>query len=531
MSSITLSASIRSNLLSLQNTTKLLDATSQRLSTGLKVNSALDNPGAFFTARSLTNRANDLSTRKDGIGQAISLLESTDKSITSLTSLVEQAKSKVQQADEAATGGVKTISSEKAGVVNGTTKITTDFVGSVTGTGITLVTVGATATDVLTATVNGTATTFAITANNTVNDLLTFLNGLNSVTAVFNATTTEIDITADGGTDIKFADSSTDDSFFGVGALGGFKEADATALSNDTIATFATQNKDTDLVLDVFGVADAAVLTIAVDGGGTNTFTLEDGTSGAASRITDLLKAINDADTALTATYNTVTSKVEIRAAEGVKVTFTDTNGAPVGALTLNDGTNDLTQGVAVTYSKLGSETEVGALTTDFRSLLEQINALIGDAVYKGTNLLKGSATLDVKFNTKGDSKLTITGKALENDANGILSGLKFSQKAADYDFTTAGDITSALSDVDDAITELRTIASTFGTSLGIIQTREDFTTELVNALETGAGKLVNASLEEEAAKLLALQTRQALGIQSLAIANVSQQSILALFR
>ena len=97
--------------------------------------------------------------------------------------------------------------------------------------------------------------------------------------------------------------------------------------------------------------------------------------------------------------------------------------------------------------------------------------------------------------------------------------------------FTTAGDITSALTDVDGAINELRSIASTFGTSLGVMQTREDFTIELVNALESGAGKLVNANLEEESAKLLALQTRQAIGVQSLAIANTSQQSILALFR
>ena len=170
-------------------------------------------------------------------------------------------------------------------------------------------------------------------------------------------------------------------------------------------------------------------------------------------------------------------------------------------------------------------------MTADFRAILDQLDALISDASFKGTNLLEGAATLDVKFNVKGDSKLTITGKALEADSNGILSGLKFTQKAADYDFETAGDITSALADVDLAIPELRSVASTFGTSLGIIQTREDFTIELVNALETGAGKLVNASLEEEAAKLLALQTRQALGIQSLAIANTSQQSILALFR
>ena len=124
---ITLSTSIRQNLLSLQNTTKLLDLTSNRLSTGLKVNSSLDNPAAFFAARSLTNRAGDLNVRKDGIGQAISLLQSTDKSLNALTSLVEQAKAKATEANEAATGGIRTISSEKAATVTGFTTISTSF--------------------------------------------------------------------------------------------------------------------------------------------------------------------------------------------------------------------------------------------------------------------------------------------------------------------------------------------------------------------------------------------------------------------
>ena len=531
MSSITLSASIRANLLSLQNTTKLLDATSQRLSTGLKVNSALDNPGAFFTARGLTNRANDLNTRKDGIGQAISLLESTDKSLTSLTSLVEQAKSKAQQADEAATGGVKTVSSEKATTVTGATTISTSFSGSVTGAGITLVTVGGTAADTLEATINGSATTtFTVTAGSVVSDLVTFIDALAGVSAVFNTTSNQIDITANGGSDLFLRDVGAASSFFGTGTLGGFKK-DGVVVANAATTIYATKNLATDLIEDVFGVGDTDDLIIAVTGGGTNNFISESGNSAQASTIQDLIDAINAADTALTATYNTTTSKVDIVAAEGVAVTFTNNVNTPVTALTLNDGTNDLISGTAVTYSKLGSTVEVAALTLDFQSLLDQINGLISDATYKGTNLLKAAATLDVKFNAKGDSKLTITGKALENDSNGILSGLKFTQKATDYDFTTAGDITAALTDVDAAITELRSVASTFGTSLGIIQTREDFTLELVNALETGAGKLVNASLEEEAAKLLALQTRQALGIQSLAIANVSQQSILALFR
>lgn len=526
MTSITLSASIRQNLLSLQNTTKLLDLTSTRLSSGLKVNSALDDPAAFFAARALTNRANDLNGRKDGIGQAISLLESTDKNITSLTSLIEQAKAKAIEADEAATGGITAISTEKATVVAGVTTISTDFGTGVSGTTV-LTDIGAVAAHVLTVTVNGLVSTFSV-GTNTIEDYRAFLDGLGGVTAKFNTTTEEIDITANGGTDFKLEDTTGNSFFTG---LGGFRDQDSVVIVNAATNVYATQNKATDLVEDAFGVGDTDALLIAVTGGGSDTFTSESGNDGVASTIQDLIDKINTADTALTATYNTTTSKIDVKAAEGVTVTFTNSVGTPVAALTLNDGTNDLVSGTSVTFSKLGSAAEVGALTTDFRSILDQIDALINDSSFKGTNLLKANATLDVKFNVKGDSKLTLTGKALEKDSNGILSGLKFTQKAADYDFETAGDITSALADVDLAITELRSVAATFGTSLGIIQTREDFTNELVNALETGAGKLVNASLEEEAAKLLALQTRQALGIQSLAIANTSQQSILALFR
>ena len=525
MSGITLSASIRQNLLSLQNTTRLLDATSNRLSTGLKVNSALDNPGSFFTARSLTNRANDLNSRKDSIGQGISLLQATDKSITSINNLVDQAKAKAQQADEAATGGVTAISTEKATTVSGATTFSTDFSAVATSDGTLLTALGGVALDQFTITVNGTANAIAaISAGTTIANLVTEITAINSLTAVYNTTSNEIDITADGGTDITFAETTNTP----LADLGGIK-ADGVTSTISSAKVFATTNTVNDLLEDVFGVADGNTIITTVTSGGTDTFTVETGAGGRASTISDLLASINAADTALTATYNTTTSKIDVAAAEGVAVDFSGTGFA---ALTLATNTGAaLVSGTDITYSKLGSATEVGALTTDFQSILAQINTLISDGSYKGTNLLKGGTTLDVKFNAAGDSKLTITGKTLEADSSGILSGLKFTQKATDYDFTTAGDITAALTDVDAAITELRSIASTFGTSLGIIQTREDFTTELVNALETGAGKLVNASLEDESAKLLALQTRQALGIQSLTIANQSQQSILALFR
>ena len=112
-----------------------------------------------------------------------------------------------------------------------------------------------------------------------------------------------------------------------------------------------------------------------------------------------------------------------------------------------------------------------------------------------------------------------------------LNTGLSFTKDANGYDFTTVGGITQALKDTAAAVNQLRSISATFGADMGVIQTRETFTRELVNVLESGAGKLVNANLEEESANMLALQTRQALGIQALSISNQSNQSILSLFR
>lgn len=93
MADITLTSSMRSNLLSLQNTQSLMDRTQNRLSTGLKVNSALDDSGAFFTASNLNNRAADLNGLLDTMGQAVQTIKSADEGITAITNLVQQAKS------------------------------------------------------------------------------------------------------------------------------------------------------------------------------------------------------------------------------------------------------------------------------------------------------------------------------------------------------------------------------------------------------------------------------------------------------
>ena len=97
MSGIVLSASVRQNLLSLQSTASLLATTQNDLSTGNKVNSALDNPTSYFTAASLNNRASDISNLLDGIGNGVQVLQAANTGITSLQSLVSSAQSVANQ--------------------------------------------------------------------------------------------------------------------------------------------------------------------------------------------------------------------------------------------------------------------------------------------------------------------------------------------------------------------------------------------------------------------------------------------------
>ncbi|MBI1263076.1 MAG: flagellar protein [Rhizobiales bacterium] len=100
MADVVLPSSIRSNLLSMQNTTRMLDETNLRLSTGLKVNSAIDSPTAFFTAQGLNNRASDLNNLLDSMGQGVQTLKAADEGIKSILSLVDTLKSTANQALE-----------------------------------------------------------------------------------------------------------------------------------------------------------------------------------------------------------------------------------------------------------------------------------------------------------------------------------------------------------------------------------------------------------------------------------------------
>ncbi len=126
MSDIVLSASVRQNLLSLQSTADLLSTTQNRLATGNKVNSALDNPTNFFTAQGLNSRASDINNLLDGIGNGVQVLQAANTGITSLQKLVDTAKSIANQALQTNSGYTTKASVAYTGAGAGTGAATVD---------------------------------------------------------------------------------------------------------------------------------------------------------------------------------------------------------------------------------------------------------------------------------------------------------------------------------------------------------------------------------------------------------------------
>ena len=161
-------------------------------------------------------------------------------------------------------------------------------------------------------------------------------------------------------------------------------------------------------------------------------------------------------------------------------------------------------------------------LQTQYNEILSQIDALARDASYNGINLLNGD-NLKVVFNEDGTSSQTITGVTFSSTGLGLdtLSASEFQSNSA---------IDTVLSNVDAALSTLRSQAAKFGSNLTTVQTRQDFTKNMINTLQTGADALVLADTNEEGANLLALQTRQQLSTTALSLSAQADQAVLRLF-
>ena len=183
-------------------------------------------------------------------------------------------------------------------------------------------------------------------------------------------------------------------------------------------------------------------------------------------------------------------------------------------------------QGLTTSALQTTDVTTRSGLAVQFNDLLVQVNSLVNDATFNGTNLIgTTSVSLVVYFNETNTSRLTITNTNLSINTTGGLS-----VAVAASGFVSDSNINTAVSQLTTALNRLRTASSSFGNNTSIITTRQDFTTNLISNLQTASDSLVLADTNEESANLLALQARNSLNITALGISSQIQQDILKLF-
>jgi flagellin-like hook-associated protein FlgL len=496
-SNITLSSSVRQNLLSLQNTADLMSTTQNRLATGKKVNSALDNPGNFFTSQALNNRASDLNSLLDSIGQAQQTLKAADQGISSLTKLVESAKSIAKQARQAPQPGAAGYS---AIAVSGNP--TDETLGSVTGSGLGA-TLGAPAAGNLVIRVASTDYTVALTG---AEDITAIVNAVNAVVGSGGANLVQA---SDDGSGQLQLDAVTADVDFSVNASS--TDATTTALG---LTEGAAVNSTS--LLDNIG-SSGTTLTIAVNGGSNQQITFGTGV-GQVSTLAELNTAVGTLSGVTGSASNSSFALNVASSSTANSISITSSAAGLTTALGIGAVTGT-TNGTAYSSSP---DTTRTSLQSDYNNILTQIDSLAKDASYNGVNLLNGD-DLKVVFNETGSSSQTISGVTFDTTGLGLtsVSGTGFQADAT---------IDAAIAKLDTALSTLRTQASKFGSNLTTVQTRQDFTKNMVSTLQTGADNLVLADTNEEGANLLALQTRQQLSTTALSLSAQADQAVLRLF-
>ncbi len=206
------------------------------------------------------------------------------------------------------------------------------------------------------------------------------------------------------------------------------------------------------------------------------------------------------------------TAQLEVRTTDGSDLIAAEGTNTPLANLGLNVGTTVATNQPPEDRAELES---------NYNEIRSQIDELIQDTGYRGTNLLGGDS-LAVQFNEDNSSNLDIAGVTFDTAA----TGLNVSAAIFDGD----ANIQASLDELVSSLDSIRSTARTFGNNLATIQTREEFTKGIVSTLQEGSDKLVLADLNEEGANLLALQTAQQLGTTSLSLASQAQQAVLSLF-
>lgn len=577
---IALTASMRSNLLSLKNTQKLFDSTQDKLSTGYKVNSAMDNPSSYFTAQSLNARADDLSTLLDSIGQAISTLQTADKGITSLQDFVSQAKSIANSARDTANVSAKVTSTVKfdknalksqkvvgeavpnavandkmvirygdSTKLTGTTNVKEDSDlaklgfgdGADTAAGSIVVDgkeyqikvnatensmersyasdsvfkiVSKTGSDYVVQDADGNKYSWSGTINDTTGD-----SHAAAVGDTIKTSNAKAKVTEDGKTELTGAFALTDD------GSNNYQEATVDASIKDAVNTInvkegATMEDFSEVVETMIGTK---AFDVSIEDSNLVFKTLDTTSVEVRGKLAEVFGMDAGKDITLEDDDTAESLRLKINALEGIAAEF-DENGKLVVKSAEGDDlviSGTLAEKLGISGAVTNGSNERAAYAKQFDSVLKQMDELVQDTSYKGINLLKGD-NLTVVFNESRTSTLELKGVTFDS------TGLGFT--ASKNEWISTDDIDESLDQITKATSMLRAQASEFGQNLSTVQIREDFTENMINNLTTGADKLTLADANEEAANLLALQTRQSLATNSLSLASQSAQSVLKLF-
>lgn len=282
----------------------------------------------------------------------------------------------------------------------------------------------------------------------------------------------------------------------------------ARSLANQAIQSGVDNAKVTGTVTSLTGataLAPAAGNTITISDG-TTTYTYDNNV--AHTTVDDLIEGINS-NAALKVNASLKDGALVLEGEAGATITVGGTWTAGLTTLGLTAG---------ATAPEV-NETRKN-LAAQFDSIRTEIDQLIGDASVGGVNLLKGD-NIKLSLNETGTSTHEITGTSLSAAGLGIA--------AATGDFQTNGAIEDALDDLDAASKSLEAQAASLGGSSAIIEARVDFNRQMSDILKTGANDIVAADMDQEAANLVALQTRQQMAATSLSIIQSSEATALRL--
>ncbi len=512
MSGITLSAGIRANLLSLQNTASLMQTTQNDLATGKKVNSALDNPLEFFTSQNLNNSADALSGLLDGMSNGIQTIQAANNGITSITSLVQQLQSVAAQAqgDTSAntfTAGATTDVAVAGQGFSNTSSSATDQItfalagdSSVGVASYSATQVGWTLTGTPAGGFNGSN---LAAGTGSINIQSSNINGGQAISVSLTNGETAANVAQAINKAITAADP-TSGSHVWASVVGGNVQ-----LQND-------QGNAVTVTDGTGGTGDTA----AIFGGASGTTAV--GTAlGAASIAAEINNNVGLAG-AVKASVDTTTGGLDLQNLTNGSIAVTGGAGGVIS------GAGSLATLAAGTGSALSATRQ--SLLTQYNNLLTQIDQTANDSGYNGTNLLNGDA-LKLTFNQNGTSSLNVQMVDSNNNPTSISASNLGLATATTSEFASNSALTTLTTDLTNALNTLQSQATAISGSLSVVQNRQNFTTQMINTLQTGADNLVLADPNLEGANLLALQTRQSLSTTALSMASQAQQAVLRLFQ